>query len=57
MRPRAAGQAIGAVGAGILLDRVPLTGLLNTQSVIYVVVAASSLALRAAARASPGRPP
>jgi predicted MFS family arabinose efflux permease len=35
----AVGQAIGAGAAGVLLDRLPLPGLLNAQSAIYVVAA------------------
>lgn len=35
----AVGQGIGALGAGLLLDRVSLPWLLNTQSTLYVVTA------------------
>jgi predicted MFS family arabinose efflux permease len=40
----AAGQAAGAIGAGLLLDRVELTTLLNTQATLYVITAAIALA-------------
>lgn len=49
----AIGQAIGAVAAGVLLDRVDLTWLLNGQSTLYVVTAVVGFVTVRAARASP----
>ena len=52
----ALGQGLGAVAAGVLVDRVDLPVLLNTQSAIYVVAALIGLvAVRPPGR--PDRPP
>jgi predicted MFS family arabinose efflux permease len=52
----ALGQGLGAVAAGVLVDRVDLPVLLNTQSAIYVVAALIGLvAVRPPVR--PDRPP
>ena len=48
----ALGQGLGAVAAGVLVDRVDLPVLLNTQSAIYVVAALIGLV----AVRPPGRP-
>ena len=52
----AVGQAVGAVGAGLLLDRAPLAGLLNVQATIYIAAAVIGAGLTRSAVRTRQRP-